>query len=53
MPSITANTPIIKLINTYDKAIVSLPLSNRVKVSAEKVEKVLNPPQNPVININL
>ena len=39
--------------NTYIRAVVISPLSSNEKVSAEKAEKVVNPPQNPVESKNL
>ena len=34
--------------NKYDRANIILPFSNKLIISREKVENVVNPPQNPV-----
>lgn len=34
--------------NKYDRANIIFPFSNKLNISREKVENVVNPPQNPV-----
>jgi hypothetical protein len=52
-PHPTANNPIKTLLPIYNRAIRVFPDSKSFILSAEKVEKVVNPPQNPVIKRNL
>ena len=47
-----AAKPITRLIIMYAIAVNVWPLDQRDKASAEKVEKVENPPQNPVSKSN-
>lgn len=48
-PLHTANTPNKTLAQTYTKDCKDSPLNAKLKVSKEKVEKVVKPPQNPTI----
>ena len=51
-PAIVAKTQSIKLKITFSKALMKCPSVQSCIVSFEKVENVLNPPQNPVTNNN-